>query len=150
VKGLNDYHFSKEEFAALQSKTKEQRSTYKPINGLQSKEYEELVRSLVASITNDHLDKIQLTLSAPILVRFGTSTDEQYTVTAIRKRVIRLGAKNVGTVKVESTTLLFVNGAILNIHLARELRDDGDVGYVLNTSKVWATNVRNYILQYNP
>ncbi len=139
LKGDHDYEFSRAEFSALESTTKQQWANYKPIDGLQGKDYQEKIRSIVAEISGGTISGIKL--YGPTLIGIDSVDENQYVVTTIRQRSVRIGSDDFSSTKVESTILLFKHGTIIRLGFARELKDEGDVQYVRQLSQKWAATV---------
>jgi len=139
LKGDHDYEFSHAEFSALESTTKQQWAAYKPIDGLQSKDYQEKIQSIVAEMSAGTISDMKL--YRPTLIGIDSVDENQYVITTIRRRSIRIGSDYFPTTKVESAILIFKHGAIIRLGFARELKDAGDVQYVRQLSQKWAAAV---------
>jgi hypothetical protein len=139
LKGNHDYAFSYADFSTLESTVKQQWAAYKPIDGLQREEYQEKIRSIVQELSTGAIADTKL--FAPTLVGIDSADENHYIVTTIRRRMFRIGLNDVPTTKVEAAILVFKHGAIIRLSFARELRDESDVQYVRNLSRMWAAAV---------
>lgn len=139
LKGNHNYAFSHADFSTLESTIKQQWAAYRSIDGLQSKEYQEKIRSIVQELSAGTIANIKL--YTPTLVGFDSPDENQYIVTTIRRRTLRIGPDDFPTTKVETAILVFKHGGIIRLSFSRELRDESDVQYVRNLSRMWATAV---------
>jgi len=145
IKGDKEYHFTQADFEKLKATIKAQWAKYAPKDGKQSQEYQDKINALITDIAKAQGkigSAIQLSLDAPILVRFDESNSDRYLVTSIRKRTIHMGSDSYTSIAVDASGILFKEGALVRLSFVRELTQEADIESAMAAMRDWAEDIR--------